>query len=60
MSYVHCYYKHIDVWSVGYFDIELDGERVFRELRKCDSGDEAAAFINYLNGGSGQPFGEEE
>jgi hypothetical protein len=50
--YVHRYSRTERLWEVGY--IGSDGE--FHVIRDCGTNDEAAAFINYLNGGNGNPF----
>jgi hypothetical protein len=52
MNYVHKYVPGDRLWCVGW--VGADGE--WHVLRDCGSGDEAAAFLNYLNGGTGEPF----
>jgi len=55
MSYIHLATAR-GSWLIGYFTINPDGDRVFHELRECETDVEAAAFINYLNGGAGKAF----
>jgi hypothetical protein len=43
------------MWQVGYFDApRSDGFRDFCVLREFGTADEAAAYLNYLNGGTGK------
>ncbi len=57
-GYVHLYDKEDRLWTVGYWKPPEDntvGPR-FTAIRDCGSIEEAAAFINYLNGGRGEKF----
>jgi hypothetical protein len=44
-----------DIWTVGIHHYS-GGSTIWYSLRDCSSDEEAFAFINYLNGGKGNPF----
>jgi len=60
MTYVHKYVAEDRMWCVGYWTSQtLTGgmsRSEFHSIRDCGSSDEAAAFVNYLNGGNGDVF----
>lgn len=43
-------------WAVGYFEPTDDGGEDWHALETFDSEHEAERYVNYLNGGSGEPF----
>jgi len=55
--YVYKYAREDKLWVVGYYTPETETVRQsFVAVRDCRSSDEAAAFVNYLNGGTGDGF----
>jgi hypothetical protein len=60
MTYVHKYEKEDRLWCVGWVSsyTTVTGVPItdYHTLRDCASSEEAAAFINYLNGGDGREF----
>lgn len=54
MTFVTSYSREDRLWTVGYFD----PDNHWHAMRDCGSEEEAYSFINFLNGGSGKPFGQ--
>lgn len=56
MTYVTQYSKQEKLWTVGTWTPSAHGDPTWNPEMDFDSREKAHEFINYLNGGKGNPF----